>query len=251
MFLMPVQVLYTRPLTALGMSLSSPCSTNIGLQLKSNPGEYWSARDIMFVKEKPDPLNQPYVVWDFAGEPSTDQNQESSALIRSEVLFPLGLILIQPSLCRNLSSSFEKPEPWLLHTSFICESAAECTFLLPSQDILRLIVPFDISYYRVPARFPKGSYLRRHSGWPQTGGQMPSPHENPLWPQTKQSSGESCLGDLKMFGWHHVPAETVSTTKVTAFDISARSWPIMCAQELLSIFFASILHIGTASCMIS
>lgn len=72
-----------------GMPLSSPCSTNIGLQLTSNPGEYWRARDIIFMKEKPDPLNQPYVVWDIAGEPSTDQDQESSALIRSEVLFPL------------------------------------------------------------------------------------------------------------------------------------------------------------------
>ncbi|GIC90229.1 uncharacterized protein Aud_006661 [Aspergillus udagawae] len=66
--------------------------------------KYWRARDIKFMKEKFDPSEHPYVVCDIAGEPSMDENKESSPLIRSEVLFPLGLILVELSLCRNLES---------------------------------------------------------------------------------------------------------------------------------------------------
>ncbi|GIJ85144.1 hypothetical protein Asppvi_004000 [Aspergillus pseudoviridinutans] len=66
--------------------------------------KYWRARDIMFIKEKFDPSEHPYVVCDIASQPSMDKNQESSPLIRSEVLFPLGLILVELSLCRNLES---------------------------------------------------------------------------------------------------------------------------------------------------
>ncbi|KAF7113801.1 hypothetical protein CNMCM5793_004856 [Aspergillus hiratsukae] len=66
--------------------------------------QYWRARDIMFFEEKFDPTKHPYVVCDIAGEPSMDKNQESSALIRSEVLFSLGLILVELSLCQNLKS---------------------------------------------------------------------------------------------------------------------------------------------------
>ncbi|KAF7155950.1 hypothetical protein CNMCM6106_007862 [Aspergillus hiratsukae] len=66
--------------------------------------KYWRARDIMFFEEKFDPTKHPYVVCDIAGEPSMDKNQESSALIRSEVLLPLGLILVELSLCQNLKS---------------------------------------------------------------------------------------------------------------------------------------------------
>jgi hypothetical protein len=58
----------------------------------------------MFMKEKFGPSEHPYVVCDIAGEPRMDENQESSPLIRSEVLFPLGLILVELSLCRNLES---------------------------------------------------------------------------------------------------------------------------------------------------
>ncbi|EAW24481.1 uncharacterized protein NFIA_040570 [Aspergillus fischeri NRRL 181] len=65
--------------------------------------KYWRARDIMFMKGIFDPSDHPYVVCDIAGEPSMD-NQHSSPLIRSEVLFPLGLILVELSLCRNLES---------------------------------------------------------------------------------------------------------------------------------------------------
>jgi hypothetical protein len=58
----------------------------------------------MFMKEVFGPSEPPYVVWDVAGEPSMDKNQASSPLIRSEVLFPLGLVLVELSLCRNLES---------------------------------------------------------------------------------------------------------------------------------------------------
>ncbi|KAF4213552.1 hypothetical protein CNMCM5878_010336 [Aspergillus fumigatiaffinis] len=50
-------------------------------------------------------------------------------------------------------------------------------------------------------------------------------------------------GDPKVFGWHHIPAQTASNTEVSAFELRARSLPTICAQELFSIFFASILHI--------
>ncbi|GFF42323.1 hypothetical protein IFM58399_06570 [Aspergillus lentulus] len=49
--------------------------------------------------------------------------------------------------------------------------------------------------------------------------------------------------DPTVFGWHHIPAQTVSDIEFVSFRIPAGSWPTLCAQELFSIFFASILHI--------
>lgn len=58
----------------------------------------------MFLEEKFHPSEHPYVAWDVAGELSMDKNQASSPLIQSKVLFPLGLVLVELSLCWNLES---------------------------------------------------------------------------------------------------------------------------------------------------
>ncbi|KAI9374753.1 hypothetical protein BJX61DRAFT_257144 [Aspergillus egyptiacus] len=54
---------------------------------------------------------------------------------------------------------------------------------------------------------------------------------------------ESRLGNGEFFGWHHVPAGAAPDTEITASYIDADSFPIICAQEIFSIFFASIMHI--------
>ncbi|KAJ5423303.1 hypothetical protein N7491_008519 [Penicillium cf. griseofulvum] len=66
----------------------------------------WSARDIMFTANMSD-IDNPYVLWKVASE--TDSRamgirRDSASLIRSEILFPLGLVLVELSLCRTLES---------------------------------------------------------------------------------------------------------------------------------------------------
>lgn len=68
---------------------------------------HWRARDIMFPKDATG-LSQPHILWDMANcsqEPSMCRhNSASAALIQSEILFPLGLILVELSLCQNLEA---------------------------------------------------------------------------------------------------------------------------------------------------
>jgi hypothetical protein len=61
------------------------------------------------------------------------------------------------------------------------------------------------------------------------------------WPISQLPSRE--FGDPTVFGWHHIPAQMESDSEVIAFMIEPRSKPTIYAQELFSIFFASILHI--------
>ena len=72
----------------------------------------WGSRDILFAKTEDGNkamLNHPYLSWHVLGKPeelnvSTQVNRATTALIRSEILFPLGLALVELSLCQTLSA---------------------------------------------------------------------------------------------------------------------------------------------------
>lgn len=65
----------------------------------------WRARDIMFVQQPASSLGHPALVLSVSNEMHTSRmcrNTATSALIQNEILFPLGLILVDLSLCRPL-----------------------------------------------------------------------------------------------------------------------------------------------------
>jgi hypothetical protein len=65
----------------------------------------WSARDIMFTANMSD-IDNPYVLWNVTSKTDSRMGirRDSTSLIRSEILFPLGLVLVELSLCRTLES---------------------------------------------------------------------------------------------------------------------------------------------------
>jgi hypothetical protein len=59
----------------------------------------------MFTSESPTVLGIPYISWNVGGEAGVSRDQNSvmgAALIRSQILFPLGLLLVELSLCQTL-----------------------------------------------------------------------------------------------------------------------------------------------------
>lgn len=70
---------------------------------------YWRARDIMFNTAAD--IDSPFVRWDVGNEVDTrsmckgkGKGKASSPLIQSEILFPLGLVLVELSLCQTLDA---------------------------------------------------------------------------------------------------------------------------------------------------
>lgn len=69
--------------------------------------DHWTARDIKFMPESSTGLGGPYIPWSLGTEPGNSQDQASvltTALIRSQILFPLGLVLVELSLCQVLEA---------------------------------------------------------------------------------------------------------------------------------------------------
>jgi hypothetical protein len=69
--------------------------------------DHWRARDIMFTSESPTVLGIPYIPWNVGDEVGGSHDQNSAmtaALIRSQILFPLGLVLVELSLCQTLET---------------------------------------------------------------------------------------------------------------------------------------------------
>lgn len=67
----------------------------------------WRARDIKFCTEPSNDLDCPFILWDMkneAGIANICRDKNHNALIRSEILFPLGLVLVELSLCRTIKS---------------------------------------------------------------------------------------------------------------------------------------------------
>ncbi|KAJ5515111.1 hypothetical protein N7463_004663 [Penicillium fimorum] len=67
----------------------------------------WSSRDIMFTKNPSGEIDKPYVLWNVGSELdawSLCRDTQTSSLIQSEILFPLGLVLVELSLCRTLEA---------------------------------------------------------------------------------------------------------------------------------------------------
>ena len=67
----------------------------------------WSSRDIMFTKHLSGDIDKPYVLWKV--EPELDVQTlcnefHAFSLIQSEILFPLGLVLVELSLCHTIDS---------------------------------------------------------------------------------------------------------------------------------------------------
>jgi hypothetical protein len=62
----------------------------------------WRARDIMFAAKTSADVESPYIIWNMIdGDGHVEQK---AALIRNEILFPLGLVLVELSLCQTLES---------------------------------------------------------------------------------------------------------------------------------------------------
>lgn len=67
----------------------------------------WSSRDIMFSRGTMEPkesLRQPFLLWNVSRPPEAMASSTLSSVIRNEALFPLGLALIELSLCRTITA---------------------------------------------------------------------------------------------------------------------------------------------------
>ncbi|CAI7573047.1 unnamed protein product [Penicillium discolor] len=67
----------------------------------------WRSRDIMFTKNASGDIDKPYVLWNVGSELdawSLCRDKPTFSLIQSEILFPLGLVLIELSLCQTLEA---------------------------------------------------------------------------------------------------------------------------------------------------
>lgn len=73
---------------------------------------HWASRDILFAKSEGGNkalLDHPYLSWHVLSSPedsntSTQLHRTTTALIRNEILFPLGLVLLELSLCQTISA---------------------------------------------------------------------------------------------------------------------------------------------------
>lgn len=69
--------------------------------------ENWRARDIMFTPETSTSLGIPNIPWNVGSDVEDSHSQTDAvkaALIRSQILFPLGLVLVELSLCQTLET---------------------------------------------------------------------------------------------------------------------------------------------------
>lgn len=69
----------------------------------------WQSGDIMFTARESNQQRNPYIMWDVpggVGSQSMCKNKKPSVLVRNEVLFPLGLTLVELSLCQNLDDLY-------------------------------------------------------------------------------------------------------------------------------------------------
>jgi hypothetical protein len=69
--------------------------------------EYWRSRDILFPKSpgggmSQNALEHPYLAWNFSHQGVA--TPDISSIVTNRVLFPLGLALIELSLCRSISA---------------------------------------------------------------------------------------------------------------------------------------------------
>ncbi|KAJ5407234.1 hypothetical protein N7465_008518 [Penicillium sp. CMV-2018d] len=67
----------------------------------------WRSRDIMFTKNPSGDIDKPYVLWNVGRELdawSLCRDNPTFSLIQSEILFPLGLVLVELSLCQTLEA---------------------------------------------------------------------------------------------------------------------------------------------------
>ncbi|CAI7633069.1 unnamed protein product [Penicillium viridicatum] len=67
----------------------------------------WRSRDIMFTKNPSGDIDKPYVLWNVGRELdswSLCRDKPAFSLIQSEILFPLGLVLVELSLCQTLEA---------------------------------------------------------------------------------------------------------------------------------------------------
>ncbi|KAJ5285104.1 hypothetical protein N7497_005216, partial [Penicillium chrysogenum] len=67
----------------------------------------WRSRDIMFTKTSSGDIDKPYVRWNVGSDLDTwsmCRDKPTFSLIQSEILFPLGLVLVELSLCQTLEA---------------------------------------------------------------------------------------------------------------------------------------------------
>lgn len=67
----------------------------------------WRSRDIMFTENPSGDIDKPYVLWNVGSELdawSLCRDKPTFSLIQSEILFPLGLVLVELSLCQTLEA---------------------------------------------------------------------------------------------------------------------------------------------------
>ncbi|OQE89733.1 hypothetical protein PENNAL_c0013G11372 [Penicillium nalgiovense] len=67
----------------------------------------WRSRDIMFTSTSSGDIDKPYVRWNVGSDLDTwsmCRDKPTFSLIQSEILFPLGLVLVELSLCQTLEA---------------------------------------------------------------------------------------------------------------------------------------------------
>ncbi|KAJ5781313.1 hypothetical protein N7457_006473 [Penicillium paradoxum] len=73
---------------------------------------HWRPRDLMFDPQDIEGIGDIYIPWNVGeniDDPSVRKGQNSPTLVRNQILFPLGLVLVELSLCKNLESD-RRPE---------------------------------------------------------------------------------------------------------------------------------------------
>ncbi|PLN79176.1 hypothetical protein BDW42DRAFT_186897 [Aspergillus taichungensis] len=86
----------------------------------------WQSGDIMFKATESSQQRDPYLMWDVPGGVESQtmcKDKQSSVLVRNEVLFPLGLTLVELSLCQNLDDLYAPEDHDMLPAHTLLKTA--------------------------------------------------------------------------------------------------------------------------------
>ncbi|PKY03642.1 hypothetical protein P168DRAFT_304996 [Aspergillus campestris IBT 28561] len=89
----------------------------------------WQSGDIMFTTTESSQQRNPYIMWDVPGSMDSQtmcKDKTSSVLVRNEVLFPLGLTLVELSLCQNLDDLYEPKDHDIVPAHTLLKTASRC-----------------------------------------------------------------------------------------------------------------------------
>ncbi|KAF7118042.1 hypothetical protein CNMCM5793_007418 [Aspergillus hiratsukae] len=189
-----------------------------------------------------------YLLMPFALKCHNTQSLQRLSHAETQILQQRRIILVELPLCRDLPSSFEKPEPWLLHTGFIFMKVPQNgQFYYHLQDILRLIVlviiPDDW-----PTPFQMASSKRARDELKQYPGewglqrlrtrQHRTQHSSPYWQQVSVQ--------LRLTWWtavHQIARkDSLSSGRAQVFCLQKKSHHETWSIDFDELIFSALCH---------